>query len=169
MSHVSQIEIRPAIEADVPLILEFIRALAVYEKLLDKVSATEAKLRATLFCERPAAEALIAYAGAEPVGFALFFQNYSTFLAQPGVYLEDLFVKPSARGQGAGLALIQAVAKIAHARGGARLDWAVLDWNAPAIEFYQRIGAQPLADWTTQRLTGAAFDKLAGMDGNVIN
>lgn len=156
-----KIDIRPATVADVPLILEFICALAEYEKLLDKVSATEAKLRATLFSERPAAEALLAFNGVEPVGFAIFFQNYSTFLAQSGVYLEDLFVKPSARGRGAGLALIKAVAKIAHARGGARLDWSVLDWNAPAIEFYQRIGAQPLADWTMQRLTGAAFEKMA--------
>ena len=156
------ITIRQATRADVPLILTFIRALAEYEKLLELVSATEAKLHATLFGERPAAETLLAYLGDQPVGFALFFQNYSTFLAQPGIYLEDLYVNPDARGHGIGLALIRAIAKLAHDRGCARMDWAVLDWNTPAIEFYRRIGAQPQTEWTTQRLTGEALLRMAG-------
>jgi GNAT superfamily N-acetyltransferase len=156
------ITIRQAIAADVPLILTFIRALADYEKLLDRVSATETKLHATLFGERPAAETLLAYLGDQPVGFALFFQNYSTFLAQPGIYLEDLYVNPDARGHGIGLALIQAIAKLAHDRGCARMDWAVLDWNTPAIEFYRRIGAEPQTEWTTQRLMGEALARVAG-------
>ena len=162
MNSSNAVTIRKATAADVPLILHFIRALADYEKLLDLVSATEAKLQATLFGERPAAETLLAYLGEQPVGFALFFQNYSTFLAQPGIYLEDLFVNPDARGNGIGLALIQAIAKIAVERGCARMDWAVLDWNTPAIEFYHRIGALPQTEWTTQRLVGDALVKMAG-------
>jgi len=161
MNNSNPITIRKATPADVPLILHFIRALADYEKLLDLVSATEATLLASLFGERPAAETLLAYLGDQPVGFALFFQNYSTFLAQPGIYLEDLYVNPDARGHGVGLALIQSIAKIAMERGCTRMDWAVLDWNTPAIEFYRRIGAAPQTEWTVQRLMGEALAKMA--------
>jgi len=145
---------------DVPLILEFIQSLAEYERLRDACTATEERLRTTLFSEKPAAEVIIAEASGEPVGFALFFHNYSTFLAQRGIYLEDLFVKPEARGKGVGLALLSALARIAVERNCGRLEWAVLDWNQLAIDFYRRIGAVPLDDWRIFRMTG---DSLAGL------
>ncbi len=154
----SPIAIRPAVVDDVPTILSFIRQLAEYERLLDRVVATEAGLRETLFGARPAAEVLLAVEGERAVGFALFFHNYSTFLAQPGVYLEDLFVEPSARGGGVGKLLLQAVARVALDRGCGRFEWAVLDWNAPAIGFYRRMGAQLLDDWRICRLTGDALE-----------
>jgi GNAT superfamily N-acetyltransferase len=157
----TSITIRTATERDVPLILSFIRQLAEYERLLDAVKATEEALRATLFGEKPVGEVLIAQDGATPVGFALFFQNYSTFLAQPGLYLEDLFVIPSARGRGVGRVLLERLAQIALERGYGRVEWAVLDWNAPAIGFYRRIGAIPMSDWTIMRLTGDALTRLA--------
>jgi GNAT superfamily N-acetyltransferase len=153
--------IRPAQASDCGLVLAFIRELAEYEKLLDRVQATEAKIREGLFGARPYAEAIIGEIDGAPCGFALYFHNYSTFLAQPGMYLEDLYVRPAARGHGMGLALIAHLAKLALARGCGRLDWAVLDWNTPAIEFYQRIGAVAQADWTGQRMEGAALAALA--------
>jgi GNAT superfamily N-acetyltransferase len=157
----SSITIRAATERDVPLILSFIRGLAEYERLLDAVKATEETLRATLFGPKPVAEVLIAQEGATPVGFALFFQNYSTFLAQPGLYLEDLFVVPSARNKGIGRLLLGYLSQLAIDRGYGRVEWAVLDWNAPAIGFYRRIGAVPMQDWTIMRLTGEALQRVA--------
>jgi GNAT superfamily N-acetyltransferase len=153
--------IRPAVQTDAPVILSFIRQLADYERLLHRVEATEADLVATLFGSRPAAEVLLAISADRPVGFALFFQNYSTFLGRPGIYLEDLFVIPEARGQSVGRRLLSEVANVAVARGGGRLEWAVLDWNQPAIGFYQRMGATILEDWRVCRLTGTALQAVA--------
>lgn len=155
--------LRSATSGDVALILEFIRGLATYEKLLPEVTATEAKLRDTLFPAngRPAAECVLAFAGAEPAGFALFFHNYSTFLAKPGLYLEDLFVKPELRGRGIGKALLLHLAKLANARGCGRMEWSVLDWNEPAIAFYESLGARRMKDWQICRLTGAALEQYA--------
>jgi len=152
------IRIAPAVSADVPVILDFIRQLADYEKLSHDVAATEESLRDTLFGARPYAEVLIAYWEEAPLGFALFFHNYSTFLAKPGIYLEDLFVNPPARGRGIGKALLTRLAELAIERGCGRVEWAVLDWNAPAIEFYRRMGARPMEEWTTFRLTGASLE-----------
>jgi GNAT superfamily N-acetyltransferase len=155
------IRITPAAEEDVPVILDMIRGLAEYEKLLHVVAATEEQLRRTLFGERPAAEVLLAHWNGEPIGFALFFPNYSTFLAQPGIYLEDLYVKPHARGRGAGLALFVELARIAVARGCGRVEWSVLDWNEPSIQFYKKLGAVAMDDWTTFRLTSEPLQRLA--------
>ena len=149
--------IREATAADVPAILGLIRELAEYERLLDMVVATEASLQQSLFGPRPFAEALIAEVGGEAVGFALFFHNYSTFLGKPGVYLEDLFVRPAFRGQGLGQMLLTRVAQIAVERDCGRMEWSVLNWNEPAIRFYESLGARPLSDWTTYRLTGDAL------------
>lgn len=146
---------------DVPVILDFIRQLAEYEKLAHEVAATEQTLRETLFSERPYAEVLIAYWEEAPVGFALFFHNYSTFLAKPGIYLEDLFVNPSARGKGIGKALLTRLAELANERGCGRVEWSVLNWNVPSIEFYRRMGARPQDEWTTFRLTGDALGQYA--------
>ncbi len=157
----ASITIRFATVDDVPLILSFIRGLADYEKLLDAVKATEEMLRETLFGAKPAAEVLIAEDNGKPVGFALFFENYSTFLAQRGIYLEDLFVIPEARGRGVGRVLLQRLAALALERDCGRLEWAVLDWNAPAIGFYKRMGAVPMDDWTVNRLTGPALERMA--------
>ena len=154
--------IRAAAPDDVPLIFEFIRGLAEYEKLSPEVSATEDKLRATLFGQHPAAECLLAFAEHEaPAGFALFFTNYSTFLAQPGLYLEDLFVKPEHRGRGIGKALLTHLARLANARDCGRMEWSVLDWNQPAIEFYEAFGARRLREWQICRLTGPALRQYA--------
>lgn len=153
--------IRPAIEADVSLILRFIRALAEYEKLSHEVVATEADIYAGLFGPKRVAECAIAEWEGAPAGFALFFHNYSTFVGKPGIYLEDLFVLPELRGNGIGKALLAHLAKLARDRGCARLEWAVLDWNAPSIAFYQSLGARPMDDWTVYRLTGDALNKLA--------
>ena len=155
------LRIVPATERDVPVILRMIKGLAEYERLTDHVTATEEQLRTTLFGARPAAEVVIGYAGDEPAGFALFFQNYSTFLAQPGIYLEDLFVLPEARGHGYGRQLLAYLARIAAERGCGRVEWSVLDWNEPAIGFYKKLGAVPMEDWTVFRLTGAALTRLA--------
>jgi GNAT superfamily N-acetyltransferase len=152
--------IRTAGPEDTATILRFIRALADYEKLAHEVVADEATLRATLFGAHPAAEVLIAEDPA-PVGFALFFTSYSTFLAKPGLYLEDLFVLPEARGRGIGVALMARLAQIAVERGYGRFEWSVLDWNTPALEFYARLGALPQSEWTVQRLTGEALEALA--------
>ena len=155
------IDIRKAEERDLPLILEFIQALAEYERLRDACVATEQKLRDTLFSSPPAAEVIIARVDGEPMGFALFFHSYSTFLAQRGIYLEDLFVKPEARGQGVGFALLSELARIAVERNCGRLEWAVLGWNQLAIDFYKRIGAVPLDDWNIFRLTGDSLVRVA--------
>jgi GNAT superfamily N-acetyltransferase len=156
-----KLAIRPATAADVPLILQFIRELADYEHLTHEVTATEEKLRATLFDPRPFAEALIGCVDGEPAGFAVFLHNYSTFLAQPGLYLEDLFVRPAFRKLGLGKALIAAVARIAVERGCGRYEWSVLDWNTPSIAFYQSLGAEMHGDWRRMRLTGAPLAALA--------
>jgi GNAT superfamily N-acetyltransferase len=153
--------IRNATEADVPLILDFIKALAEYERLADKVVATEDMIRRTLFGNPRYAEVIIAESDGEPAGFALFFHNYSTFLAAPGIYLEDLFVNPEARGKGIGKALLARLAQIAKSRNCGRLEWAVLNWNKPSIEFYERLGAKPMNEWTVYRLTGEDLDELA--------
>ncbi|MFP5306999.1 MAG: N-acetyltransferase family protein [Gammaproteobacteria bacterium] len=155
------VDIRPAQPRDVPVILGLIRALAEYERLLDQVSATEAALHESLFGARPYAEALLAWRGDEAAGFALYFHNYSTFLAKPGIYLEDLFVQPAHRKHGIGKALLAELARIAVARGCGRLEWAVLDWNAPAIAFYESLGAWPLKEWIVNRLSGDALHALA--------
>ncbi len=152
--------LRRAVRADVPEILRLIRALAEYEKLAHEVVATEAALADTLFGARPAAEVLLAEESGRAVGFALFFRNYSTFLARPGIYLEDLFVEPAFRGQGIGKALLKAVARLAVERGCGRLEWAVLDWNEPAIAFYKGLGARAMDDWTVMRVTGDALREL---------
>ena len=156
------IRIERATERDVPLILELIQGLAVYEKLAHEVTATEAGLRETLFGARPAADVIIAYAGDTPAGFALFFPNYSTFLGKPGLYLEDLFVRPEYRGQGLGLALMKRLAQIAVERGCGRFEWSVLDWNEPAIGFYESLGAKLMDGWSIVRVNGEALTKLAG-------
>jgi GNAT superfamily N-acetyltransferase len=156
-----RIEIRLATERDVPLLLTFIKALAEYERLENKVVATEAALHETLFGPRPSAEAAIAYAGDDAVGFAVWFSTYSTFLARPGLYLEDVFVLPAWRGRGIGRALLRHLARLAVARGCGRMEWSVLDWNEPAIGFYRRIGAQAMDEWTVYRLTGDALKRLA--------
>jgi GNAT superfamily N-acetyltransferase len=155
------IEIRSATTDDAPLILEFIRGLAEYEKLAHEAVATEEGLRATLFGEHPQAEVILAFDGGYPAGFALFFHNYSTFLGKRGLYLEDLFVKPEARGKGVGRALLVELARIAKARDCGRFEWSVLDWNEPAIRFYKSLGARPMDDWTIFRVTGDALDALA--------
>jgi GNAT superfamily N-acetyltransferase len=155
------LRIESATERDVPVILRMIKGLAEYEQLGDHVIATEEKLRATLFGPHPAAEVLIGYDGSAPVGFALFFQVYSTFLAQPGIYLEDLFVVPEARAHGYGRQLLAHLARVAAERGCGRLEWSVLDWNQPAIGFYKKLGAIPMEDWTIFRLTGDALTHLA--------
>jgi len=153
--------IRQATEPDVPLILQFIRDLAEYEKLLHVVMATEEFLRATLFGNPRFAEVLIAEEDGTAAGFALFFHNYSTFLAQPGIYLEDLFVKPEYRGRGYGKALLARLAQLARERNCGRVEWAVLDWNEPSINFYKSLGAKVMDEWHTFRLTGEALEKLA--------
>jgi GNAT superfamily N-acetyltransferase len=147
---------------DVPVILEMIRGLAEYEKLAEHCVATEDKLRETLFGPRPFAETLLVWENGKCCGFALFFTNYSTFLAQPGIFLEDLFVKPEERGRGYGKALLTRLAQIAQERGCSRVDWLVLDWNEPSIRFYRSLGAVPMEDWTGYRLTGDALYRLAG-------
>jgi len=156
-----QIRLEPATQNDVPVILRFIRELADYEKLTHEVVATEETLRTSLFGPRPAAEAVIAYTGDEPVGFAVYFQTFSTFLGRPGLSLEDLYVTPSRRGQRIGRRLLAYVARVAVERECGRLEWSVLDWNEPALAVYRRIGARPMDEWTVQRLTGDALRLLA--------
>ncbi len=153
--------IRVATEEDVSLILKFIRGLAEYERLAHEVTATEETLRDTLFGARRVAEVLIGEYRREPVGFALFFHNFSTFLGRPGIYLEDLFVTPGMRGRGFGRALLTHLAKLATDRKCGRLEWSVLDWNEAAIRFYKSLGAVSMDDWTTYRLAGEALDGLA--------
>jgi GNAT superfamily N-acetyltransferase len=153
--------IRAAAPADVPLVLRFVRELAAYEREPDAVVATEADFHAALFGPRPTAEAVIAEDGAQPLGFALFFHNFSTWTGKPGLYLEDLYVTPAARGRGVGKALLAHLARTAVDRGCARLEWAVLDWNEPAIAFYRSLGAVAMGKWTVNRVTGPALQALA--------
>lgn len=159
-----KLEIKSATIEDVPLILEFIKALAEYEKLLHEVVATEEILKETLFGKHTHAEVVIGYFDDKPVSFALFFHNFSTFLGRPGIYLEDLFVKPEARGFGIGQKMLSYLAKLAKDRKCGRLEWWVLDWNETAINFYKKIGAIPMDEWTVFRVTGDALDKLAAQD-----
>jgi GNAT superfamily N-acetyltransferase len=154
-------EIRAAVVEDVPVILELIRELATYERAPSEVTATEEQLVEVLFGKRPAAEVLLAFEGKSPVGFAVFFHNFSTWLGRPGLYLEDLFVKPEKRGKGYGRALLVDLAKIARDRGCGRMEWAVLNWNEPAIKFYRALGAKPLDEWTVFRLTRDGIAELA--------
>ena len=157
-----ELEIRPATEAAVPLILSFIRELAEYERLSHELVVTEEALRDSLFGERRFAEVVLGYLGDDPAGFALFFHNFSTFLGKPGIYLEDLYVRPKFRGVGIGRALLVHLAKLASERGCGRLEWSVLDWNEPAISFYRSIGASPVSGWTVYRVSGEALEDLAG-------
>jgi len=153
--------IRPANHRDVPTIARLIRALAAYERLNHTVVLDESRLGEHLFGPRPFAEVLVAEDGGIVVGFALFFHNYSTFLGLPGIYLEDLFVEPEHRGKGHGKALLSALARVAVERGCGRLEWAVLNWNEPAITFYKKLGAEPMDEWTIYRLTGDALQRAA--------
>lgn len=154
-------EIKPAVLADVPVILRLIQELAEYERAPDDAVATEAQLREVLFGDNPAAEVLLAYEEREPIGFAVYFFNFSTWLGRPGLYLEDLFVRPEARGKGYGRALLTRLAQIASERGCGRMEWAVLDWNEPAIQFYKKLGAVPIEEWTVFRLTSDGIAALA--------
>jgi GNAT superfamily N-acetyltransferase len=158
------IEIRSATEADVTLVLRFIRELAEYERLADQVVATEEGLRQTLFGAKPVAEVVFAIHDGHEAGFALFFHNYSTFLGSLGIYLEDLYVRPELRGRGIGKALLRHLARLAAERGCGRLEWSVLDWNEPALAFYRSIGARPIAGWTPHRVDGDALARLATLD-----
>jgi GNAT superfamily N-acetyltransferase len=154
------LRIRPAEAADVPIIADLIRGLATFEKLEDQVSVTEERLAESLFGQHRYAETLLAEDDGTPVGFALFFHNFSTFLGLPGIYLEDLFVIPEQRGRGVGRALLRELARLAAERGCGRLEWSVLDWNRDAIGFYERLGARPNSEWTVYRLTGEALTSL---------
>jgi GNAT superfamily N-acetyltransferase len=156
----SDIQVRPATVDDVPVILRLIKDLAEYEKLADQVVANEASLRGVLFGARPAAEVILAHAGGEPVGFAVYFHTFSTFLARPGIYLEDLFVVPAWRSRGVGKQLLTRVAEIGVERGCGRMEWSVLDWNEPAIGFYKKLGARPMDEWTVFRLTGERLESV---------
>ena len=159
-----RIEIRPATPPDVPLIIAFLNELATYEKLAHEVVATEADMHAALFGERPVIETVIGSLDGEPVGYALYFPTFSTFLGKPGLYLEDLYVRPAARGFGVGRKMLEHLARITVERGWGRLEWSVLDWNEPSIAFYKKMGAKPMDEWTVFRLTGEALGKLALAD-----
>ena len=154
-------QIRPVEAADTGLLLQLIRELAEYEKLLDAVETTAETLHEALFGPHTAAEALLGYEGGEPVGYAIFFHNFSTFVGRRGLYLEDLYVRPHARGRGYGLAFLQCLAQLAVERKCGRMEWSVLDWNTPAINFYKRLGAVPMDEWTVFRLDEAALAHLA--------
>jgi GNAT superfamily N-acetyltransferase len=154
--------IRPARAADVAVIGQLIRELAEYEKLAHEAVATDASLREALFGQRPFSEVLLGETGTEVAGFALFFHNFSTFLGKPGLYVEDIYVRPQFRGGGLGTAFFKRLARTAVDRGCGRLEWAVLDWNEPALNFYRKIGAVPMSEWTVQRLVGDGLRRLAG-------
>jgi GNAT superfamily N-acetyltransferase len=160
-SLLEQVRIEPAVPADVTDIVGLIRELAEFERLLDQFVATEARLRESVFGPKPYAEVLMARLGQESIGFALFFHNYSTFRAQPGIYLEDLYVRPAFRGEGIGEALLKRIAKLAVERGCGRFEWSVLDWNQRAVEFYKALGAEPLNEWTMFRVSGDNLIRLA--------
>jgi GNAT superfamily N-acetyltransferase len=159
-SKAGSIRTRPATIDDVPAVLGFIRALAEYEKLSHAVGATEELLREHLFGPRPSAEVILAELEGSPVGFAAFFQTFSTFVGQPGIWLEDILVLPEHRGLGVGRILLREVARVAFERNAGRLEWSVLDWNTPAIEFYRKVGAVAQDDWTTYRITGESLRRL---------
>lgn len=158
----SKLQITPATPADVPVILQLIRELAEFERLLDQVTATEQQVHDGLFGPKPSAEVIMArlQPSGEVVGFALFFHNFSTFLAKPGIYLEDLYVRQKHRGQGYGESLLRELARLAVERNCGRLEWSVLDWNHRAIAFYKSLGAVPMDEWTMYRVTGAALERL---------
>jgi GNAT superfamily N-acetyltransferase len=162
-TNIAGFEVRPATEADVPIILSFITKLAIYEKLAHEVVATEESLRKTLFGSRRTAEVAIGYSAEKPVGFVLFFHNYSTFLGKSGLYIEDLFVDENFRRRGFGRALLLYVARLAKERNCGRLEWSVLDWNEPAIKFYKKLGAVPMSEWTVFRVTRAGLQHLASL------
>jgi GNAT superfamily N-acetyltransferase len=163
MPSTSALRILPATENDIPLILEFIRDLAIYERHLDRLEATEERLRQTLFSREPAASVILAFDGNNPVGFAVFYFTYSTFVALPGLYLEDLFVRPEARGLGIGKQILSYLARLAIDKGCWRIEWAVLHWNQSAIGFYQNLGAVAMDEWSVYRLFGKPLDQLAGV------
>jgi GNAT superfamily N-acetyltransferase len=162
VSDATQTRIEPARPVDVPLLLELIRELAVFEKLAHEAQASAEELGRHLFGPQPRAEAVIAFHAAEPAGFALYFHNFSTFLGKPGLYLEDLYVRPAYRGRGIGEGLLRHLARLALERGCGRFEWSVLDWNLAAIDFYRRLGAVPMDEWTVYRVTGPALAALAG-------
>ena len=162
---ISDFNIREASKSDVPLILSFIKELAEYEKLSHEVVATEEILKESLFGEFSSAEVVFGYYKNEPVAFALFFHNFSTFLGKPGLYLEDLFVKPKLRGKGFGKVMLSYLAHVARKSGCGRFEWWVLDWNEPAIKFYNSIGAKPMDEWTVQRVDGESLERLADQFG----
>jgi GNAT superfamily N-acetyltransferase len=164
MKELTDFQIRPAGVGDVPIILELIRDLATYERAPEKVTATEEQLVDVLFGERPVAEVLLAFEAESPVGFAVYFYNFSTWLGRAGLYLEDLFVKPEKRGKGYGRALLVELAKIARDQGCGRMEWAVLNWNEPAIKFYRALGAKPMDEWTVFRLTRDEIASLANSE-----
>lgn len=161
----SSLHIEPAVPADVPIILQLIRELAEFERLLHQVTATEEQLREGLFGSRPSAEVIMGRVapGGEVAGFALYFHNFSTFLAKPGIYLEDLYVRQKFRGQGYGESLLRHLARLALERNCGRLEWSVLDWNHRAIDFYKSLGAVPMDEWTIYRVTGPALERLGGV------
>ena len=160
-------EIRTTTEADLPIILSLIRELAEYERAPDAVVTTQAGLREMLFGPKRSAEVLLAQEEGEPVGFAVYFYSFSTWLGRPGLYLEDLFVRPSVRGKGFGRALLERLAQIAQERGCGRMEWAVLNWNDPAIQFYKKLGAEPMTEWTVYRLTQEGIARLASRSGGL--
>jgi GNAT superfamily N-acetyltransferase len=165
----SNFQIKNATSEDTALILQFIKELAEYEQLLHEVTATEEILKETLFGEKSSAEVIIGYLNDKPISFALFFHNFSTFLGKPGIYLEDLYVKPEARGQGIGQSMLSYLAKLAKDRKCGRLEWWVLDWNETAIKFYQQIGAKAMDEWTVYRVAGQALDSLAAKSDHKID
>ena len=150
---------RPLTPAEIPLLLQLIRELAEYEKMLDEVATTEESLHEAFFGPHPCAEALLGYEGDAPVGYAIFFHNFSTFTGRRGLYLEDLYVRPTARGRGYGRAFLKNLMQLAVARNCGRLEWCVLDWNTPAIGFYKKLGAVPMDEWTTFRMSGDALSR----------
>ena len=165
MSTTSSFRIRPGLEEDVAVILSLIKELAEYERLSHKVVATENDLRDTLFGERPLAETLIGEYDGAPISFALFFHNYSTFIGKPGIYLEDLYVRPAYRGKGFGSKMLAYIAALAKERNCGRFEWSVLNWNTPAIRTYEKLGASPMKDWILYRLNGEALDRVADKNG----
>ena len=166
MTSNAEIKIEPARAKDVPLIFEFVREIAQYEKLSDTVKTSEEKITSALFGPQPCAEAIIAYSEVEPIGFALFYFNYSSFTGLPGLYLEDIFVRPSSRDAGVGLQIFRYLATRAQERGCGRIEWSVLDWNEGAIRFYRRLAAEPVQDWTVFRLGPDQINQLASNRGN---
>jgi GNAT superfamily N-acetyltransferase len=157
----TDLQIRPAKQSDAPLVLEFIRKLAEYGDISSEATVTESDVRAALFGERPVAEAVLAHVGSEPAGFAVYSFTFSSFMGKPGIFVEDLFVEHQFRGQGVGKALLLTLARLGRERGCGRLEWSVLNWNEQAMEFYQELGAVPMDEWTTFRLTGEALERLA--------